>query len=124
MPNPITADELLAIMQGSGLPTALRDRGLLESALGAPFAGFGDFEAYPNPFEKSAVLMRSLIGNHPFVDGNKRAGLFAALLLLRISGYDFDAPDNLVYEETIAVASGQRSIEHIATFLARYARPF
>jgi death-on-curing protein len=67
--------------------------------------------------------MRSLIANHAFVDGNKRAGLFGALLFLRINGQNFDAPDDLVYDEMIAVACGERSAEDIAGFLETYSKP-
>jgi death-on-curing family protein len=77
-------------MRRNGLPTELRDPGLFESALAAPQAGFGGYDPYPGLFDKAAVLMRSLIANHAFVDGNKRAGLFAALLFLRINGQERD----------------------------------
>jgi death-on-curing protein len=68
--------------------------------------------------------MRSLIANHAFVDGNKRAGLFAAVLFLRINGSGFDAPDDLVYDETVAVARRERSVEEIARFLSTYSKQF
>jgi death-on-curing protein len=116
-------EELLETLAASGLPTALRDRGLFESAVAAPQAGFGGYDPYPSLFEKAAVLMRSLIANHAFIDGNKRAGLFAVLLFLRINGQEFDAPDDLVYEETIAVACRERSVEEIASFLVTYSKP-
>ena len=110
-------------MRASGLPTELRDSGLFESALAAPQAGFGGYDPYPGLFDKAAVLMRSLIANHAFVDGNKRAGLFAALLFLRINGQDFDAPDDLVYNETMAVACKECSVEDIAAFLSAHSVP-
>jgi death-on-curing protein len=49
----------------------------MESALAAPFAGFGDFELYPGFHVKAAVLCSRIIRNHPLPDGNKRTGYLA-----------------------------------------------
>ena len=56
----------------------VRDLGLLESAVARPRATFDGKELYPDLFTKTAVLMDSLINNHPFLDGNKRTGITAA----------------------------------------------
>jgi death on curing protein len=45
---------------------------LAESALAAPFAGFGDYEAYPALHEKAAVYCARIATYHPLPDGNKR----------------------------------------------------
>ncbi|HHY46819.1 MAG TPA: type II toxin-antitoxin system death-on-curing family toxin [Firmicutes bacterium] len=70
------------MVRRTGGTFGLSDRGLLESAHAAPFAGFGEYELYPGIFDKAAALARSIIQNHPFLDGNKRTGVAAALLLL------------------------------------------
>lgn len=55
----------------------IRDHALLESAVVRPrTSAFGE-EAYPTLFLKAAVLLHSIIKNHPFVDGNKRTGFGA-----------------------------------------------
>lgn len=59
------------LSQTGGLP-GLRDEGLLESALSAPFQSFGDVDAYPSLPQKAARLCYGLVKNHPFTDGNKR----------------------------------------------------
>lgn len=46
--------------------------GPAESALEAPFAGFGQVDLYPDPRTKAAVLCSRLVRNHPLPDGNKR----------------------------------------------------
>jgi len=51
--------------------------GLADSALAAPRAGFGDYEAYPTLIEKAAVLIERLARNHPLPDGNKRTAFLA-----------------------------------------------
>jgi prophage maintenance system killer protein len=45
---------------------------LAEAALAAPFAGFGDFEAYPKPYEKAAVYCSRIVSYHHLPDGNTR----------------------------------------------------
>jgi death-on-curing protein len=76
-------DEL--IRETGGL-SGLRDAGLLESALSAPFAAFDGVSAYPTIEAKAARLAYGLIKNHPFADGNKRIGILAALSFLELNG--------------------------------------
>jgi len=46
------------------------DMDLLESAVFQPFSGFGDPDFYPSVLEKAAVILRGIVKNHPFFDGN------------------------------------------------------
>ncbi|MDR2787004.1 MAG: Fic family protein [Candidatus Accumulibacter sp.] len=64
--------------EASGGSAGVRDGGLLDSALNAPFQTFGGQELYPSLVGKAARLGYSLIANHPFVDGNKRIGVGVA----------------------------------------------
>ena len=70
----------------SGGAAGMRDAGLIESALMRANASFGDYEAYPTVTEKAAAVCCGLIGNHGFVDGNKRIGVMAMLLILKKNG--------------------------------------
>src|SRR5260370_38660387 len=50
----------------------VKDRGLLESAVGRPFqTGFGG-DAYPSVTDKAAALFHYLVSTHQFPAGNKR----------------------------------------------------
>ena len=64
----------------------LRDEGLLESALAAPFQEFESFSPYPTIQQKAARLGYGLVMDHPFVDGNKRIGDLVMLTLLALNG--------------------------------------
>ena len=66
----------------------LRDQGLLESAVAQPQASFGGHLAHDGLFAMAAAYLFHLVSNHPFVDGNKRIGLIAALVFLDLN---FDA---------------------------------
>lgn len=53
---------------------ALRDEGLLESALAAPLQScYGEVQ-YPTVIEQAAVLLERIVRNHPFLDGSERPG--------------------------------------------------
>ncbi len=62
------------LIEATGGSPGLRDEGLLESALSAPFQSFAETSAYPSLQQKAARLGYGLVKNHPFVDGNKRIG--------------------------------------------------
>lgn len=68
----LSLDESLAIherlLEKFGGPPGVRDMGMLESALYRPQTGY-----YDDITSMSAALFESLLMNHPFVDGNKRA---------------------------------------------------
>ena len=70
------------LCEETGGSSGLRDEGLLDSALHAPFQGFGDASAYPSLLQKAARLGYGLIKNHPFFDGNKRIGAHTMLVFL------------------------------------------
>lgn len=50
------------------------DLGALESALAQPRATFGVDDLYRTVVDKAVALCFSIVKNHPFIDGNKRAG--------------------------------------------------
>ena len=54
---------------------AIRDLGLLQSAIAQPQAMFEGQYLHAGIFEMAAAYLYHLVMNHPFVDGNKRVGL-------------------------------------------------
>jgi death-on-curing protein len=70
------------VLAAHGGLSGLRDRALLESAVAAPQASFGGQPLIRNPIEIAAAYLFYLCRNHPFVDGNKRTALAAALVFL------------------------------------------
>src|SRR5579859_1629242 len=80
-PDRLTIEQLLwlhtvAITEFGGA-SGVRDRGLLESALARPLAAFGGHRPFETPLARAAALAEALIQNHGFVDGNKRAAVYA-----------------------------------------------
>ncbi len=76
-------EQLIAETGGS---SGLRDEGMLDSALNAPFQTFGGEDVYPSLQPKAARLCFGLVKNHPFVDGNKRIGAHVMLVFLALNG--------------------------------------
>jgi death-on-curing family protein len=66
-----------------------------------------DYDKYPTPFKKAAMLWYFLTKNHCFVDGNKRVGFYAATVLLEINGYSDLIDDDEAYEKAIEIACSQ-----------------
>lgn len=106
--------ELLAATGGSD---GLRDEGLLEAALDAPYAGFAEQEFYPSIKAKAARLAFGLVNNHPFVDGNKRIGVLAMLVLLDVNGVAIEAKDNELIDLGLALAKGHLDTEGVLAWI-------
>lgn len=107
-------EQLLA--QTGGLP-GVRDEGLLESALEAPFQGFDETDAYPSLQQKAARLCYGLVKNHPFVDGNKRIGAHAMLVFLVLNGIELSYSQKELSEIVLALASGERGYDELLRWL-------
>ena len=60
---------------------------LLDSALALPRQTFGGRPLYPRIPHKAGVLLRSLIKNHPLVDGNKRMAMATTAVFLLMNGH-------------------------------------
>ncbi len=64
----------------------LRDEGLLDSAIAAPFQTFDSTELFQSIQQKAARLACGLVQNHPFLDGNKRIAAHTMLVFLALNG--------------------------------------
>jgi death-on-curing protein len=80
-----------------GGAAGIRDLPLLLSALGMPEAGIRGEYVHGTLFEVAAAYLFHLAKNHPFLDGNKRTALAAALVFLDLNGVSLAAsPADLV----------------------------
>ena len=101
------------IVAETGGENGIRDLGLLDSALGSAFATFDGQDLYPSKEEKAAHLGYALIGNHAFVDGNKRIGMYAMLTFLDLNGIHMDLTDQDIVCAGLGVASGEMNGEDL-----------
>ena len=77
------------VSEYSATSPGVRNEGDVEFALG--FVRDGSFGEVPETIhEKAFHLLRLLVANHPFVDGNKRTALNTAAVFFRHNGYRFE----------------------------------
>ena len=94
----------------------IRDIGLLESAIAQPEASFGGQYLHADIFEMAAAYLYHLVMNHPFVDGNKRVGLEAALIFLEINNENLNASDEELVDLVLKTTASQVGKREIAVF--------
>ena len=120
----LTLNEVLAlhgrIVQLSGGADGIRDIGGLESAIAQPRMTFGGEDLYPTVVEKAIALGYSIIMNHPFVDGNKRAGHATMEVFLVLNGYEILASVDEQEIVILQVASGEISREKFEDWVRMY----
>jgi death-on-curing protein len=95
----------------SGGAWGVRDLGALESALAQPRMTYAGEDLYATFAEKAAALGFSLIGNHPFVDGNKRVGHAALETFLLLNGHELHAEVDDAERVILGVAAGELTRE-------------
>ncbi len=85
-PDFLTAEDVLLLHEGQlaafGGADGIRDIGALDSATAMPQATFDGRFVHRDLFDMAAAYAFHVAQNHPFVDGNKRTGLAAALVFL------------------------------------------
>jgi death-on-curing protein len=100
---------------GGGL--GVRDLGLLKSALATPQASFSGQYLHPTLHEMAAAYLFHLTQNHPFLDGNKRIGLAAAIAFLGLNDTWLESDPAELLEMVRSVARGRIGKPEIAVFL-------
>lgn len=125
-PKFLSLAEVLEIHQDQvaryGGSPGIRDIDLLKSALGTPAATYGGEFLHTDLFEMASAYLFHLVKNHPFMDGNKRVGVVAALVFLALNGDDFEAPEDDLAETVLAVARGEFDKADVAVFLRRWSK--
>ena len=126
-PRFLAAEAILAIhalhLDRTGGLQGIRDPGLLDSAVAQPMATFGGAFLPEELFVMAAAYRFHIAKNHPFLDGNKRVGLAAALSFLEVNGVAIERPSALLYDATIGVAEGRLGKEGLAGVFRRLAAP-
>lgn len=97
-PQWLSIDVLLAlheelVAEHGGL-AAIRDMGLLESAMAGPRNRHAHDER--DFFSLATTYAAGITRNHPFVDGNKRVAFMAVYTFLGINGIELQAPETEV----------------------------
>lgn len=116
----LTVEEVIdfhtEIINEFGGAHGIREMGLLISAIEMPKAAmFGEF-LHPSIYDKTAAYLYHIVCNHPFVDGNKRSGLAAALTFLEVNAVALKYDEYQLEELVVQVAIGKVNKKTIADF--------
>ena len=119
----VSFDELLVlhdkVLELSGGSSGVRDYGRLESAVHSQYQEIFGEQLYKGIHEKAAALARGIIGDHPFIDGNKRTAMLTALTLMRINKYKLVASQKDLEDFAVQIAVENCSVEDIAAWFMK-----
>ena len=73
-------------------------------------------------FSLSAIICRGIISGHPFVDGNKRAGIQATDLFLRKNGYFLEMTVDEGVRFALSIAQGESNLKTIKEWLELHSK--
>ena len=122
--GPFTLDDAYGAhdraLEHGGSPGVL-NRGAIESAIARPYSGY-----YGSVPQMAAALVESVVGNHGFVDGNKRTAAILADSLMKREGCRLEPLDGDAereFEEMIlSVASKRLGFDDIERWFAERLR--
>src|SRR5579859_8153581 len=103
------------VIEDFGGPHGVRDEGRLASLVYAPKQEVFGVEQYPDIYQKAAVYIRNLIGDHPFVDGNKRTAVTATGIFLSRNGLKLTATPKQLEDFAIHIATKKPEISEIVS---------
>jgi death-on-curing protein len=106
---------------GSG---GLRDEGGLDSAVAQAHATFDGEYLHKGVFEMAAAYAFHIAENQPFLDGNKRTALNAAIAFLGLNGFDVIDPDGKLFSAMIGLSSGEWTKLQMAALLEQLGSPW
>jgi death on curing protein len=109
-------------LQRHGGSPGIRDMALLESALARPQNRAG-YDSTAGLFDLTAEYCIGIIGNHPFVDGNKRTGLLAGVVFLSLNGYGVEADEAGIVAIIEATAARDVPIATLARWFDDHSQP-
>jgi len=110
------------VMEQTGGAVGILNLPGLASALAQPRMAFAENELYPSIVEKASALGFSLIKNHAFTDGNKRAGHAAMETFPVLNGYEIDAPVDDQERVVLQLSSGKMDRDQFTEWLRAHTR--
>ena len=95
----------------------IRDKGLLESAIGQAEQTY----YYTNNITQAAAQYAvSIIQNHPFIDGNKRTAIACSLTFLALNNQPLCYTSDQLFDWALQIAQRQMDREQFAEQLRLY----
>jgi death-on-curing protein len=111
-----------SLIEHYGGTEGVRDVGLLHSAIAMPQATYGGQYLHHDLCEMAAAYLFHIVGNHPFLDGNKRTGAASAIVFLAINDITIANDQAGLVDLTLRVATGQATKAQAAEFFRTHVR--
>jgi death-on-curing protein len=106
------------VIADHGGPSGVRDVTLLQSALARPQQHFA-YSKKPTIIEMAALYIAGVVGNHPFLDGNKRTGFVLGIVFLELNGFHFTASEEDATQTILALAAGVLPASELTDWVAK-----
>jgi death-on-curing protein len=123
----LTLDDVVEIheeqIERYGGSHGIRDTGALESAVATPQGTFGGEYLHGSIHMMAAAYLFHITQNHPFIDGNKRAGANAAITFLLMNNLEPLFSEDALVDLVLGVAQGVIGKDRIARFFEECTRP-
>ena len=120
----LTLEQLLEmyalVIEVTGGSTGLRDLGRLEAAITTQTQNVFGEELYSKIEDKAAAIIRGIIGDHPFVDGNKRTAMLTGLTFLAVNGINFAAKPGEIEDFAVEIATMHIDVPQISSWLQEH----
>ena len=110
------------VLVKDGGADGVHDVGRLEAAVSTQHQVVFGEELYATVFTKAAALMRGIIGDHPFADGNKRTAVTIAGIFLARNGWRMTVSAVELEDFAVRAATDHLDIDAIADWLERHSR--
>ncbi len=94
----------------------IRDQNVVRSALARPINRWA-YDEEADLADLAASYLVGFVRSQGFSDGNKRTGLAAALVFLRLNGHVLHVPGKELYALTMQVATNEADDEIVAAYL-------
>jgi len=123
----LSLDEVLEIHQQQieryGGSPGIRDAAGLESAVATPQATFGGEFLHRSIQAIAAAYLFHLCQNHPFIDGNKRAGANAAITFPLMNNWEPTFKDQELVDLVLSLAAGKLGKPELIEIFESHCKP-
>ena len=110
------------VLVKDGGADGIRNLGQLEAAVSTQYQTVFGKELYTTVCDKAAALVRGIICDHPFIDGNKRTAMLAGLTLLEMNEYDFITRQGELEDFAVHIAVSHLNASVIADWLEQHSQ--
>ena len=122
----LTLEQFLEIhslaIDSTGGSAGIRDLGRLEAAIATQTQNVFGEELYSSIVDKAAALIRAVVADHPFINGNKRTAMLVGITFLEINGLSFVAKPGEIEDFAVNIATKHLDIPIISAWLSEHLR--